>query len=103
MARQYHWHSATVKNFVQEPHTGIVGEHQGTIMNLVAAAAAPAQQALLQLVKIRPEATLTDVRKLTMPKHHDVRASNVDLKRLGALLAVAYMNASFTILHRCSC
>jgi hypothetical protein len=90
MARRYHWHSATVKNFVQEPHAGIVGDHQGTIMNLVAAAAAPAQQALLEVVKIRPEATLTDVRKLTMPRHHNVRASNVDLKRLGAILAVAY-------------
>jgi hypothetical protein len=25
-----------------------------------------------------------------MPRHHDVRASNVDLKRLGAVLAVSY-------------
>ncbi len=25
-----------------------------------------------------------------MPRHHDVRAENVDLKRLGAVLAVAY-------------
>src|SRR6266576_1232954 len=25
-----------------------------------------------------------------MPRHHDVRAGNVDLKRLGAVLAVAY-------------
>ena len=90
MARRYHWHSATVKDFVREPHTGIVGEHQGTIMNLVAAAAAPAHQSLLKVVQTRPEATLTDIRKLTMPMHHDVRASNVDLKRLGAVLAVAY-------------
>ena len=90
MARRYHWHSATVKDFVQEPHTGIVGEHQGTIMNLVAAAAAPAHQSLLKVVQTRPEATLTEIRKLTMPMHHDVRASNVDLKRLGAVLAVAY-------------
>lgn len=90
MARRYHWHSATVKDFVQEPHTGIVGEHQGTIMNLVAAAAAPAHQSLLKVVQTRPEATLTEIRKLTMPIHHDVRASNVDLKRLGAVLAVAY-------------
>ena len=59
-------------------------------MNLVAAAAAPAHQSLLKVVQTRPEATLTDIRKLTMPIHHDVRASNVDLKRLGAVLAVAY-------------
>ena len=90
MARRYHWHSAAARNFTNEPHTGIVGEHQGTIMNLVAAPAAPAQQALLEVVRSRPEATLTNIRKLTMPKHHDVRAENVDLKRLGAVLAVAY-------------
>ena len=27
MARRYHWHSASVRDFVAEPHTGIVGEH----------------------------------------------------------------------------
>ena len=90
IARRYHWHSPAVRNFTNEPHTGIVGEHQGTIMNLVAAPAVPAQQALLEVVRNRPEATLANIRKLTMPKHHDVRASNVDLKRLGAILAVAY-------------
>ncbi|MCP5116241.1 MAG: DUF763 domain-containing protein, partial [bacterium] len=35
MARRYHWHSATVRDFTSEPHTGIVGEHQGAITNLV--------------------------------------------------------------------
>jgi hypothetical protein len=90
MARRYHWHSPSARNFTDEPHTGVVGENQGTIMNLVAAAAAPAQHALLEVVQGRPEATLTNIRKLTMPMHDDVRASNVDLKRLGAVLAVAY-------------
>ena len=90
MARRYHWHSAAVRNFTNEPHTGIVGEHQGTIVNLVAAPAEPAQQALLEIVRGRPEVTLANIRKLTMPTHHNVRAENVDLKRLGAVLAVAY-------------
>jgi hypothetical protein len=90
MARRYHWHSASTKSFVNEPHTGIVGDHQGTIMNLVSATAAPAQLALLEVVRSQPETTLRNIRKLTMPIHHEVRASNVDLKRLGAVLAVAY-------------
>src|SRR5437868_11432787 len=34
-ARRYHWHSAAVRDFTSAPHTGIVGENQGTIMNLV--------------------------------------------------------------------
>lgn len=35
LARRYHWHSASVRDFVSEPHTGIVGEQQGEIINLV--------------------------------------------------------------------
>src|SRR5215831_13954077 len=90
MARRYHWHSPTVRSFTEAPHTGIVGEPQGTIMNLVDAEARPAQSALLEIVKQSPDATLAEARKLVMPRHHDVRAENVDLKRLGATLALAY-------------
>jgi hypothetical protein len=90
MARRYHWHSASVNNFVAEPHTGIVGEHQGRIMNLVDAQAKPAQTAMLDIAREHPEKTLASARHLRMPGHHDVRAANVDLKRLGAVLAVAY-------------
>jgi uncharacterized protein len=90
LARRYHWHSKTVRDFVCEPHTGIVGEHQGTLMNLVDAKAKPAQNAMLEIAHQHPEKTLQEARKLTLPAHHDVRAENIDLKRLGAVLAVAY-------------
>lgn len=90
LARRYHWHSASVRDFTSEPHSGIVGEHQGTIMNLVDAHAKPAQSALLEMVRERPETTLRDLLRLVAPRHHDVRAENVDLKRLGAVLATAY-------------
>ena len=90
MARRYHWHSASVQDFVSEPHTGIVGENQGTIMNLVDRHASPAQDAMLTLVKEKPEETLDVARHLVMPAHHEVRSANIDLKRLGAVLAVAY-------------
>src|SRR5689334_4746688 len=43
MARRYHWHSAGVRDFTSEPHTGIAGEHQGVILNLVDRGARPAQ------------------------------------------------------------
>ena len=58
MARRYHWHSASVKDFVAEPHTGIVGDHQGTIMNLVDAKAKGAQNAMLAIARERPEKIL---------------------------------------------
>jgi uncharacterized protein len=90
LARRYHWHSQSVRDFTCQPHSAIVGEHQGDIMNLVDAAATPAQQAMVAIAQEHPEATLREVRSLCAPRHHDVRAENVDLKRLGAVLAVAY-------------
>lgn len=101
MARRYHWHSAAVKDFIEAPHTAIVGAHQGTIMNLVDAHARPAQHAMLEMARERPEKILRAARRpnipaalstryLQMPGHHEVRAADVDLKRLGAVLAVAY-------------
>jgi uncharacterized protein len=90
MARRYHWHSAAVRDFVTEPHTAIIGQNQGTIMNLVANAAQPARNALLDLARENPDVTLGAARHLQMPSHHQVKPQNVDLKRLGAVLAVAY-------------
>ncbi len=90
LARRYHWHSASVRDFVSAPHTGIVGEHQGAIMNLVDSAAQPAQAELLEIAREHPDKTLQEARKLVMPAHHDVRRSDVNLKRLGAVLTAAY-------------
>jgi uncharacterized protein len=89
LARRYHWHSATVRDFTCEPHAAIAGAHQGEIMNLVDAAARPAQTALLDISHQSPDVTIRDL-CLAMPAHHEVRRNDVDLKRLGAVLAVAY-------------
>src|SRR5579872_1460004 len=90
LARRYHWHSAGVRDFTSEPHTGIVGEPQGVILNLVDSHARPAQNAMLEIVQESPDKTLAEVRKLVMPGRHDVRAEDVDLNRLGAVLALAH-------------
>ena len=90
LARRYHWHSGSVRDFVAEPHAAIVGANQGTIMNLVDLQAKPAQAALLKIARENPEKTLQEARHLRLPKHHDVREENVDLRRLGAVLALAY-------------
>jgi hypothetical protein len=90
LARRYHWHSAAVKDFVCEPHSAIVGEDEGEILNLVDRRAGHAQKALLTIAGQAPDATLRDLRYLVMPRHHDVKPRDVDLKRLGAVLAVSY-------------
>ena len=59
-------------------------------MNLVDERALSAQRAMLSLVHEHPEKILREARSLDLPSHHEVRSTNVDLKRLGAVLAVAY-------------
>jgi hypothetical protein len=90
MARRYHWLSESVRSFVVEPHSGIAGEPQGCIMNLVDRNATPAQAAILELFRQSPEKNLREIRKLVMPRAHALNEDLVDLKRLGAVLTVAY-------------
>jgi len=90
LARRYHWHSAEVRDFTSNPHTAILGRPQGIILNLVDARSSYAQQALLNITKEPVDSALAEFRKLTMPAHHDIRRQDVDLKRLGAVLAVAH-------------
>jgi uncharacterized protein len=79
-----------VRDFVSAPHTAIVGQPQGEILNLVDPRAQKAQSALLTIAKEPVASALSEARKLVMPRHHDVGARDVDLKRLGAVLAVAH-------------
>ena len=105
LARRYHWHSASVRDFTADPHAAIVGESQGTIRNLVDRRAGRAQDALLAVARDDPSKTLADVRRLEMPAHHDVRRHDVNAKRLGAVLALAHERelrdfASFLLLEQ---
>jgi hypothetical protein len=105
LARRYHWHSESVRDFIADPHSAIVGERGGLVMNLVDSRARAAQDALLTIAREHPDKTLADVRRLTMPAHHSVRASDVNEKRLGAVLALAHDRdlhdfASFLLLEQ---
>ena len=105
LARRYHWHSAAVHDFTADPHTAIVGESRGEIRNLVDGRAKAAQRALLAIARENPTKTLSEVRRLEMPAHHDVRRADVNERRLGAVLALAHERdvsdfASFLLLEQ---
>src|SRR5204862_6934653 len=75
---------------IEEPHTFIYGENQRVILNLTAQQSADAKSAMLDIVKESPAKMLPEIYKLVMPRHHDVRAEDVNLKRLGTVLALAH-------------
>lgn len=90
MARRYHWHSNHVSSFIENPHTFIYGKNQGVILNLTDTQSAPAKESILSITKENPEAILPEIRRIVMPRHHEVRATDVNLKRLGSVLALAH-------------
>lgn len=91
-ARRYHWHSPGLKSFIEEPHTFIYGENQGTILNLTAHAAAKSREGILELAKESPTKIMKEMQYLSMPAHHDVRMEDVNMKRLGAMLWATHEN-----------
>ncbi|MEM9526552.1 MAG: DUF763 domain-containing protein, partial [Bacteroidota bacterium] len=89
LARRYHWHSAGITSFVEEPHAAILGDNQGDILNLVAKAAQPTQQGILEISQENPATLLREVPHMKLPTYYDVKAKDVDLKRLGSILYLA--------------
>ncbi len=89
MARRYHWHSAQLKSFVEEPHTFIYGLNCGDILNLTDKQADVTREKMLSLLKEDTDLVMRESRNLIMPARHDVREADVNLKRLGSVLALA--------------
>jgi len=88
-ARRYHWHSESLSSFVDDPHTFIYGQNNGYILNLADKQASGSRNGVMQIASEKPDKMLGEINKLVMPSHHDVRAKDVDLKRLGTVLWLA--------------
>ena len=89
-ARRYHWHSPSVRSFVDQPHTGIVGIQQQQVLNLVDGKADGLRNNMLALTKDRPGEVIEALRSLELPDRHDVRKGDVNMARLGSVLNLAY-------------
>ena len=130
-ARRYHWCSTNLRSFVEEPHSGVVGDNRGKILNLTDVQAREARSSILDMSRQEPERIISEItqigkpasqmilmqggksvpmqnelfpelvsqtemeienkgRSIIMPAHHEVREQDVDLKRLGGVLATAY-------------
>jgi hypothetical protein len=89
-ARRYHWHSPSVRSFVDDPHTAIVGMNDKKILNLADSRAAFARGNILSLINEGPGRAISEIRQTSLPDRHDVRTQDVNMKRLGAVLELAY-------------
>lgn len=92
-ARRYHWFSADVRSFVNEPHAAIAAEATGPVWNLVAHESTAAREVTAALAREQPEKVVAEVaklRELTLPAHHDVQGADVDPRRLHRILLKTY-------------
>ncbi|MBY3181670.1 DUF763 domain-containing protein [Rhizobium sp. 25PS6] len=108
-ARRYHWLSEGLESFIDSPHAAIEGRSQGEIVNLADRRAERSRRGQLDLLAtlgpdriIREAAALLRAEEpapepaeqpmlphLIMPPHHDVRESDVNMRRLHGNLAAA--------------
>ncbi|MCW1409751.1 DUF763 domain-containing protein [Rhizobium sp. 1AS11] len=108
-ARRYHWLSEGLESFVDSPHAAIEGRSQGEIVNLADRRAERSRRGQLDLLAtlgpdriireaaalLRAEAPAPEPAEqpmlphLIMPSHHDVRESDVNMRRLHGNLAAA--------------
>lgn len=89
MARRYHWLSSSLRSFMEELHTSVCGRNQGLILNLTDKLAAPTKEGIMELTKESPDKLMREV-SIILPNHHEVKAEDVNLKRLGAALILAH-------------
>ena len=88
-ARRYHWHSSTLKSYTENPHTFIYGRNQGEILNLTSTEANETKAGIISIAAENPDKMIAEIKKIILPRHHEVRQKDVDIKRLGAVLALA--------------
>jgi hypothetical protein len=102
-ARRYHWLSEGLTSFIDAPHAAIEGRRQGAIVNLADRRAAVSRDAQMELLrelgpdKLAREAAALErgpspeplLPHLVLPDYHDVRGSDVILRRLHGTLAAA--------------
>jgi hypothetical protein len=93
MARRYHWLSENLSSFVNEPHAAVCCDEKVDTLNLVAAESAATRAASTALAGARPETVLEalgHLPTLDMPRRHDVRADDIDARRLAKILLRTY-------------
>lgn len=105
-ARRYHWSSQGLASFVDRPHSAIHGPNQGTIINLTDHRAGASRDAQVEVLSsLGPDGVVREYAELKraaaplaaqpllphliMPAHHDVRESDIVMRRLHGNLAAA--------------
>jgi hypothetical protein len=112
-ARRYHWLSLKIKDFTEEPHTGIVSDVKLKPLNLVAKESRGNKEISVEMVREEPKTFLKDIKLISEKSsplmkqkrlpgfcemelndvefyHHPVEKEKFDLKRLKKTIEKAH-------------
>jgi hypothetical protein len=112
-ARRYHWLSLKIKDFTEEPHSGIVSDVRLKPLNLVAKESKENKEISVELVREEPKTFLNDIKLISEKSnslmkqkrlpgfcemeledvefyHHPVEREKFDLKRLKKTIEKAH-------------
>jgi hypothetical protein len=91
MARRYHW--LPPEHFDRDPQAAVAGTPTQAVLNLVAAEGEANRRVAVALAGENPMkliSELTQMRSVAMPRHHDVRLSDLHPERLARVLITTY-------------
>ena len=83
-ARRYHWCSTNLRSFVEQPHTGIVGENLGKILNLTDTAADRTRNSILEMSREEPERVLKEILQIEKPAGEILLMQNGKAEKLNS-------------------
>ncbi len=93
-ARRYHWLGEAIGSFVNEPHSAILSEARGQVLNLVASESNPARTTITEIVTTeKPEALLADLKKLKtldLPSRHPIGINDLHPDSIKKILLSTY-------------
>ena len=92
-ARRYHWLSEDVKDFVCEPHKGIICDHAGKPLNMVAKESEGARGASAEISRQDPEKIVKEYKRigsLKLPARHNVIEKDIKPENLRKILLSTY-------------
>lgn len=81
-ARRYHWCSEGLRSFVENPHTGVVGQNRGQILNLTDTGAEKTRSSILELSLENPDRVIKEIRQVSKPASEIILFQNGSVSSL---------------------
>lgn len=89
-ARRYHWLSSNIKDFVCEPHSGIIGKKEEGVLNFVSLEHEKLRENINTVSKEHPDKNIKEFKKFKMPSSHSFGLEIINPKKLSTILIKTY-------------